>query len=131
MSPRIRRIPLVVRTAALLVFMLALTAASLTPGDAQPGDSVFVWLVAQTPTLLQKSLHVGFYGVLAVLWVWTLETVPSKASRLLIASAAALAFGIAMEAAQTLVPGRFGTLFDVGLDGAGIAIGALAAVWFL
>lgn len=121
------RAPVPVRIAALLVFMLGIAAVSLTPGDAQPGDSVFVWIVAKTPTLLQKSLHVGLYGALAVLWFWTLEAFLSKANRLLVAALAAVAFGIAMEAAQTAIPGRFGTLLDVGWDTTGIVIGVLVA----
>ena len=114
-----------------LFFMAVLMVASIIPGRAEPGDSIFIWLVAKTPTLLQKTLHVFLYGVLTLLWVWTLDAIQSKSQRLLIAITIAVCFGAAMEWYQTKVPGRFGTIYDVALNAAGALLGLLAAIFLL
>jgi len=111
--------------------MALLMVASIIPGRAEPGDSVFVWLVAKTPTLLQKTLHIFLYAILTVLWVWTLDAIQSKWQRLIIAVAVAVCFGAAMEWYQTRVPGRFGTIFDVALNAAGALLGLCAAIFLI
>jgi VanZ family protein len=111
--------------------MALLMLASLVPGHHKSGDSVFIWLVAITPTLVQKLLHVFLYGVLVLLLVWTLDGIQSKTHRFLIALIIAVAFGGLMEWCQTKVPGRFGTGYDVALNAAGAALGLLAAVFLL
>ncbi len=120
-----------VRVIITLCFMALLTVASIIPGRVQPGDSVFVWLVAKTPTLLQKSLHVCLYATLAVLWTWTLNAIQSKSRRLVIAVTIAVCFGAAMEWFQTKVPGRYGTIVDVILNAAGALLGLVAAIFFV
>lgn len=120
-----------VRIIITLFFMALLLIASIIPGRAEPGDSVFIWMVAKTPTLLQKTLHILLYGVLTVLWVWTLDAIQSKSQRLVIAVVIAVCFGAAMEWYQTRVPGRFGSIFDVALNAAGAVIGLFAAFFLL
>lgn len=112
-----------------LCFMALLLIASVIPGRAQPGDSVFIWMVAKTPTLLQKTLHVCLYAVLAMLWVWSLEAIQSKPQRMVIAIIVAVCFGAAMEWYQTKVPGRYGTIVDIGLNTAGAVVGLIAALF--
>lgn len=114
-----------------LIFMGLVLAASIVPGQARPGDSIFVWLVAATPTPVQKILHVVVYAALTLLWVWTLQLLQSKPLRLLIALGVAIAFGAAMEWYQTRVPGRFGTLADVALNAIGAIVGLLLALFLL
>jgi VanZ family protein len=104
---------------------------SLIPGHNKPGDSMFIWLVANTPTLMQKILHICLYGVLAVLLVWSLDGIQTRIYRFLLALFIAVAFGGIMEWCQTKVPGRFGTVYDVALDTIGAALGLLAAVFIL
>jgi VanZ family protein len=111
--------------------MALLMLVSLIPGHPKPGDSAFIWLVANTPTLLQKILHVCLYGVLALLLVWVLDGIQSRTYRFLIAFIIAVAFGAVMEWCQTKVPGRFGTVYDVALNSVGAALGLLAAVFLL
>jgi len=111
--------------------MALLALVSLIPGHPKPDDSAFVWLVAEMPTLLQKVLHVCLYGVLALLLVWTLDSIQPRTYRFLIALIIAVAFGAVMEWCQTKVPGRFGTAFDVALNAAGAALGLLAAIFLL
>lgn len=118
-----------IRLAVTAAFMAILLVVSLIPGRAQPGDSVFVWLVASTPTPLQKMLHLLLYAVLTLLWVWTLESLESKVLRFGIAVSIAICFGAAMEWYQTKIPGRFGTIFDVVLNAGGALIGVLAAIF--
>jgi len=119
------------RVVLTLCFMALVMIASLIPGQHKPGGSVFVWLVASTPTLVQKVLHVCFYGVLTLLLVWTLDDIQSNTYRYLIALVIAVIFGAIMEWCQTKVPGRFGTVYDVALNTIGAALGLLAAVFIL
>lgn len=119
------------RVVVTLCFMALLVAASVTPAGSGAGGSFAVRLVARTPNFLQKVLHVTLYGVLTLLLVWNLAAIPSHVVRLLIAVAVATGFGAAMEWYQTRVPGRFGTVFDVGLDATGALLGAGAAFLLL
>ncbi len=112
-----------------LCFLALLALASLIPGRPQPGDSAFIWLAANTPTLLQKLLHVCLYGVLVMLLAWTLESIQSRTYRFLISWSIAVAFGAVMEWYQTKVPGRYGTAIDVALNAVGAALGLLVAVF--
>jgi hypothetical protein len=114
-----------------LCFMAILMLVSVIPGDPKPGDSVFIWLIADIPTLLQKILHICLYGVLALLLVWSLDGVEPRAYRFLLALVITVAFGTAMEWLQTKVPGRYGTVFDIALDAAGAIFGLLAAAVIL
>jgi hypothetical protein len=114
-----------------LSFMALLMLVSLSPGRPKPDDSAFIWLVAKTPTLIQKILHFSLYGVLVLLLVWSLESIESNTYRLLISFIIAVAFGAVMEWRQTKVPGRFGTVYDVVLNAAGAALGLLAAIVLL
>lgn len=124
-------VPIVARAAATLLLMTVLVVASIVPGRAQPGDSFFVFVVAKTPTLVQKLLHLSMYALLTLMWAWTLEAIQSRPTRLLIAAVVAVIFGASMEWYQTRVPGRFGTIVDVGLNAAGAVLGLIAAVFLL
>jgi VanZ family protein len=111
--------------------MALLMLVSLIPGHPRPGDHAFSWLVAETPVLIQKVLHVCLYGVLALLLVWTLESIQPRTYRLLIALIIAVAFGAVMEWCQIKVPGRYGTVYDAALNAAGAALGLLVAIFIL
>lgn len=119
------------RVVLTICYVALLVLLSLTPGHHRHGDSVFIWLVTNTPTLIQKILHVCFYGVLALLLAWTLDDIHSKTYRFLIVLVIAVGFGAVMEWCQTKVPGRYATLYDVGLDAVGAVLGLLAAVILL
>ena len=122
---------LATRVGLTLCFMALLMLVSLVPGHPRPGDSAFIWLVANTPTLLQKTLHVCLYGVLALLLAWTLDDIQSRTYRFLIALIIAVTFGAVMEWCQTRVPGRYGTVYDVALNTAGAILGLLVAMSLL
>ena len=122
---------LTTRIVLTLCFMALLMLVSLTPGHPKPGDSAFIWLIANTPTLIQKVLHFCLYGALALLLVWTLDSIQTRTYRFLIALIIAVTFGAVMEWCQTKVPGRFGTVYDVALNTAGATLGLLAAIFIL
>jgi len=119
------------RTVLTTCYLALLALLSLIPGLAKHGDSAFIWLVADTPTLIQKILHVCLYGVLTLLLAWTLDGIESKTYRYLIVLIIAVSFGALMEWCQTKVPGRYASLYDVGLNAAGAVIGLLSAVFLL
>jgi hypothetical protein len=110
-----------------LTLVLALVVLSTVPGQARTGDSTFVRLVATTPTILQKLMHLLAYAGLGWLWVWTLEGVAPRWLRFVIAFILCVGLGAALEWCQTYVPGRFGTLIDVLLNTAGTIAGLLLA----
>lgn len=83
-----------IRLVVTIAFMALLVVASIIPGRAQHGDSVLIRMVAATPTLLHKIMHVALYALLALLWIWTLEAIESVHARLL----AALVIAVAMAA---------------------------------
>jgi VanZ family protein len=76
-------------------------------------------------------MHVTAYAVLAFLWVWTLEHIEPRATRLATAFVLTVSIGIALEYFQTLVPGRFGTLLDIVLNSFGALAGLIAAAFLL
>ena len=114
-----------------IAFMILVTILSVTPGRSQADDSIFVWLVVNTPTLVQKFMHIGVYALLAFLLVWTFDDVGSRSLRLALAFTLTVSFGATLEWYQTLVPGRFGTLFDALLNTGGALLGLLATLLVL
>ncbi len=124
-------IPVFSRWFITLLFIVLLIVLSVTPGDSQKDDSIFAWLVVSTPTLVQKIMHIAAYATLAFLLAWTLEHIEPKAARLVITFVLAVSLGIALEWYQTIVPGRFGTLFDIVLNSLGAVAGLIAATLLL
>ena len=104
---------------------------SITPGREQPGDSAFEWIVAVTPTIVQKILHVAIYGLMALLWAWTLEGIEQTWLKLGLAFLLSAGLGIFLEWYQTMVPGRFGTITDIVLNALGTLAGLAAALLIL
>jgi len=123
--------PLAYRYGAALAFAAIVVVLSITPGVAKPGDSVFVWLVVNTATPVQKVMHVAVYALLCALWIWAFEPVRPTLLRVALAVAATISLGAALEWHQTQVPGRFGTVTDVLLNAAGAIAAALLALVLL
>ena len=117
---------------ALTVCLMALVALlSLMPGNSASTGQGVGKLFARTPALFQKIMHVCLYALLALLLVWTLDPIQILTYRYLISFIISVGFGALMEWCQTTVPGRFGTVADVGLNAAGAVLGLLAAVMLL
>lgn len=85
-------------------------------------DALSVHLKGETRFVAAKGLHACAYATLALLAV----TLPVP-TRWRWALAALLALhGVATEIGQTYVPGRTGSVYDVLIDWAGVALGVLA-----
>ena len=124
-------VPAATRWVVTLAFAGLIVALSVIPGIARPGDNAFVWIVINTPTLLQKTMHVVAYAALVVLWMWTLESVESLFVRIALTMIVTVGLGALLEWQQTRVPGRFGTIFDVLLNTLGAAVGLIIALLIL
>ena len=107
--------------------MAGIFVLSSIPGYARPEDWALAWLVAKTPPLIQKTLHVLLYGGLACLLFWTLAPLPIR-FRALAAFMIAVSFGAFNEWHQLQMPGRVGSITDVMLNAAGAALGLLIAI---
>lgn len=116
--------------AATIVLMVIIAVLSLVPGNPQPGDSEIVWMVSRVPPSLQNTMHVVLYACLALMWFWWLaatgrDTLPAKLSILI----GIIVFGMGLESLQLMVPGRYASLTDAGLNAIGASTGA-AISWF-
>ena len=115
-----------VRYASAATLCAFIVVVSLTPDTSAPGDTVFVWLVQKTPSMVQNAMHVVLYGSLTVLCAWAL----SRRRAVAISAIFAVLLGAGLEWLQLFVPGRYGTLFDVALNAFGALLGAaLASRW--
>ena len=105
-----------------VLYLVVWTAALLRPEPARVNTEVLPER-AQFPAA--KALHVGSYALLAALACW----LPVRPGRrwLLFAVLSFHAFGT--EFLQRFVELRTGSLTDVGIDHAGLAVGLLAAWW--
>jgi len=114
-----------------LILAAIVVALSISPGVEQSGDNIFVWVIVRTPTLIQKIMHIATYAALAMCWMWTLESIESRAVQISLTIIATVGLGAVLEWHQTSVPGRFGTVFDVALNALGAAIGLALALLLL
>lgn len=79
--------------------------------------------------LIFKSMHVMAYAILTWLYLRALRgTAPAGAPVRLVGAALALAYAASDEYHQTFVPGRNGSLVDVGIDAVGI-LGVILLDW--
>mgnify|MGYP001553822704 FL=1 len=124
-------IPLTLRWLITLAFVALIVVLSVTPGKSQYGDTMFVWLIEHTPTLVQKLMHLVCYAAMTALFAWSLETIESLTGRLLLSLLLAMALGASLEWFQINIPGRFGTLMDVILNSIGAVLGLLVAMILL
>lgn len=120
-------IPVAYRWAITLIFVGLIIGISVTPGVERPDDNLFSWLFANTAPLVQKVLHVATYAVLAILWMWTLQSVESRSLRYSLAFIIAASLGSLLEWQQTRIPGRYGTIADLLLNFVGALLGVLGA----
>ena len=114
-----------------LILAAIVVALSISPGVEQSGDNIFVWVIVRTPTLIQKIMHIATYAALAMCWMWTLESIESRAVQISLTIIATVGLGAVLEWHQTNIPGRFGTVFDVALNALGAAIGLALALLLL
>jgi len=98
--------------------MVGLFALSSIPDN---GDGGFI-LGFVTPTI-QNLLHIPVYGLLALLWIFTLRAYGSSERRsILLAILLSAAYGGILEFWQFWIPGRFASLMDFFLNVTGILL---------
>jgi len=102
---------------ALMALIFALS--SMPAGDEDHGP-LYV--------LVRKGAHFGEYALLLALWWRTLSTRVSDRRALALGLVIAILYAISDELHQTLVDGRAGRPFDVGIDAAG-ALTAAALIF--
>jgi VanZ family protein len=100
------------------------TVALLTPHPNQVGGRRF--LPPEVAFVVAKTLHVSVYALLAALVGW----LPARPMGRGLLIALLFLHAGATEYGQLFVPGRTGTLRDVGLDSMGVVLG-LALSWGL
>ncbi len=111
LSPRLSA-PLVVT----LGYMWVLFILSSIPGGEYE----------QVSTIVANILHVLAYGLLALLWIFTLRNHGVTEHRsMCVAFVVALGYGALTELNQVWIPGRFPSVFDVMFDVAG----SLICIW--
>jgi VanZ family protein len=111
-------ISLPTRIAAAVLYFLFISVMFFLPGSVFPRES---WL---SKIYFDKWVHVGFFAVLLVLWLWALMPGRKTAIWLIVA---AVVYGIAVEFIQDrFIPNRS---FDLG-DWAADSTGSLIGLWF-
>ena len=122
--------PSKIHVALPLLFMAVLYWLSSLPGTPLPDDPALYGLFYWVPPSVQNALHVPAYAALTLALRWALGAwlrAPSAAA--LGACAIASVYAFLDEWHQSLVPGRYGTLTDVVLDVAGVALGIWLVYW--
>jgi VanZ family protein len=105
-----------------IFYMAALFAMSSIPGktmEVTPG------LRLVTPQW-QNLLHIPVFGGLTLVWFWALQSgLRAKKRGAYTALVFTIVYACVDEAWQTRIPGRLGSLTDLGLN----TLGALLALW--
>ena len=111
---------------AIVAYMGMLLAVSLTPSVAFSGDARDA-----TARWAYNAAHIPAYALLALLWCLALRHRRSAyvgyLSVYLAALSVAVGFGVAVEIAQTYVPGRTASFLDGCLNGVGALVGVAVA----
>jgi VanZ family protein len=103
------------RWLTVIVWMGMIFTLSATPSIATPLEPLYDFLV-------KKLAHLTVYGILTALLFWALRIhIRHKGHALLTATFIAILYACSDEWHQTFVPGREGSVRDVGID----AIGAV------
>ncbi|GEM_PF-1125927 len=101
-----------------LGYMLVLFFVSSLPGTETSQNAL-----SNLPSTLQNLLHIPAFGILALLWIISLQYFSlSKKTVLRIAIILSAAYGGVLELYQTWVPGRFSSLEDFLLNCIGILL---------
>ena len=114
-----------------LLYMVGIFGLSSISDQPEASDTSLNPLAWISPDV-QNFLHLPVYGGLASLWFWALRHwVTESGYKYLLALLFTLSYGFLDEWHQTFVPGRYGTLTDVGFDVGGAVIGLLIyRLWF-
>jgi VanZ family protein len=109
------------RWLAVILWMAMIFALSATPSIATPLEPVYDFT-------FKKLAHITVYAILTILLFRALRLhITNKGHAVVIAVLLAILYALSDEWHQTFVPGREGTLRDVGID----AIGAVGMYMWL
>ena len=98
--------------------MLGLFVLSSIPDNGDGG-----YITGFITPIIQNLLHIPVYGLLALLWIFTLRAYGSSEHRsILLAILLSAAYGGIMEFWQFWIPGRFASLMDFFLNVTGILL---------
>ena len=97
-------------------YMGVLFGLSSIPGTPTGPDGGLHLLLTWIPATLQNLLHVPQFALLS--WLWSRAGAAPR-----VAVAASATYAVAEEVYQLTVPGRYGSLTDLALDGVGILAG--------
>jgi len=98
--------------------MAAIFMMASIPDTGDPG-----YLVAFVSPTIQNLLHIPAYGLLALLWIFTLRSRGFFEHRSMwMAILLSSAYGAVIEFFQILIPGRFASLTDFLLNLTGILL---------
>jgi hypothetical protein len=100
--------------------------SSVIPMHGRVGH--FSLAVGLTP-IVQNLLHVPVFAVLTILWLQLMRGYSmTPYTKFLLVIISALSFGIINELIQSVIPGRYPGLVDLGLNLIGVILGALVFV---
>jgi VanZ family protein len=106
-----------VRLTAAVLYFLFISILFCLPGSVLPQED---WL---SKIYFDKWLHIGFFIVLLVLWLWALQPATKGTLWILVA---AIVYGITVEFVQDwFIPNRSFDLTDWAAD----SIGSLIGLW--
>ena len=100
--------------------------------DTDAPSSLLQQAILWVPATWQNLLHIPLYGGLALSWAWSLETTSLKRQLIVpLALGLTVGWGILDELHQATVPGRYGSLTDMGLNilGAMLAMLLMLRLW--
>jgi len=98
--------------------MLGLFVLSSIPDNGDGG-----YIIGFVTPRIQNFLHIPVYGLLALLWIFTLRAYGSSEHRsILLAILLSAAYGGIIEFWQLWIPGRFASLMDFFLNVTGVLL---------
>lgn len=107
-----------------LLFMAFIFIISSIPGESD--DKMLKFIIGLDPSL-QNFLHIPLYGTLQFLWLQSFKKLGKKGIwSVLICFLITIGYGVFDEFHQTFVPGRYGSLKDMLMNG----LGALSVTIF-
>ncbi len=102
--------------------MILILVGSLMPMVDIPEQEKTVW--EQIRSVITNLMHVPMYGVLTLVSLHFFECIRfSRPANAVVSALIAMSVGVLVEMLQMYVPGRYGSLSDIGLNAAGMVGG--------
>jgi VanZ family protein len=108
-------------------YMLLILITSVIPKGRALKD--FHFIIELRP-MIQNLLHIPMYAILTILWMQMLKQYDiGGTKRIVLVFFLSSVFGVLNELIQLTIPGRYASIFDIGLNTIGIVCGI--SVYFL